>query len=419
MSRGLEIVSVKLQGIPPGVLKAITHQWQIVGTGCLALVGGAVRDALLHHSHQHPWRDLPDLDLLVEGSSESLAQSLRQWLGPERVPELQVHREFGTVEMVLDGVMLDLAQAREEHYPVPGENPLVKPSSLINDLARRDFTINAMALVLRAGDAEPELLDLFGGQDDLAARQLNFLHVVSVQDDPTRVVRGARYAARLGFGLAPEALEQVQATLAAWPWPWRQGDALDRVPPALGTRLRMELELLFGREPWRQALGHLQAWGALPLLDPSLQNDRLLLRRLRWAERLGVPLLCALVAASASPLALAQRLQLPLQQQRWIEERMGFQAWLAQQVLPCSWQDWSAARWTEALESRPWSAEVVALEASLMGPCWRPLLRWWGRWRHVKSPQTARDLMATGLKPGPQLGETLRQLRLQRLEGMR
>jgi poly(A) polymerase len=157
----------------------------------------------------------------------------------------------------------------------------------------------------------------------------------------------------------------------------------------------------------------------LPLLDPSLQNDRMLLHRLRWAERLGVPLLCALVAASASPLALAQRLQLPLQQQRWIEERMGFQSWLAEQVLPDSWQVWSAACWTEALESRPWSAEVVALEVALMGPCWRPLLRWWGRWRHVKPPQTARDLMAIGLKPGPQLGEALRRSRLQRLEAMR
>ena len=408
---------LKLPGIPDSVLLALQEQARLQGGVRLALVGGAVRDALLHHSHRDPWRDLPDLDLVVEGSTEALAQGLRQRLGAERVPELRVHGSFGTVEMVLDGVLLDLAQARQERYPSPGENPVVEPGSLRNDLARRDFTVNAMALVLGVGDAEPVLLDLHGGQDDLAARQLNFLHVGSVKDDPTRVVRAARYAARLGFGLAPQALAQVQATVAAWPW--RQGDAPDGVPPALGTRLRMELELLFGREPWREAVGQLQAWGALPLLDQSLQNDRLLLRRLRWAERLGVPLLCTLVAASASPLALAQQLQLPLQQQRWIEEWIRFQAWLAEQVLPCSWQDWSAACWTEALESRPWRAEVVALEVALMGPCWRPLLRWWGRWRHVQSPQTARDLMATGLKPGPQLGEALRQLRLQRLEAMR
>lgn len=408
---------MQLPGIPDNVLLALQAEARLQGGVRLALVGGAVRDALLHHNHRDPFRDLPDLDLVVEGSTEVLAKGLRQRLGSERVPELRVHGSFGTVEMVLDGVLLDLAQARQERYLSPGDNPVVEPGPLKYDLARRDFTVNAMALVLGAGEAE--LLDLHGGQNDLAARQLNFLHVGSVQDDPTRVVRGARYAARLGFCLAPQALEQVQATVVAWPWPWRQGDALDRVPPALGTRLRMELELLFGREPWRQALGHLKAWGALPLLDPSLQDDRLLLRRLCWAERLGVPMLCALVAASASPLALAQRLQLPLQQQRWIEERMGFQAWLAEQVLPCTWQDWSAARWTAALETRPWSAELVALEVALMGPCWRPLLRWWGRWRHVKSTQTARDLMATGLKPGPQLGEALRRLRLQKLEAMR
>ena len=401
------------------VLKEVRHQCLLLGGLRLSIVGGAVRDLLLHRDHFAPWRDLPDLDLVVEGSASELAFGLRDRLGEERVSELRVHGSFGTVEMVLDGVLLDLAQSRQERYLVPGDNPVVEPGPLKNDLARRDFTVNAMALVLGDGEADPELLDLHGGEDDLAARQLNFLHVGSVQDDPTRVVRGARYAARLEFDLAPQAFEQVQTTVTAWPWPWRHGDALDRVPPALGTRLRMEFELLFGREPWRQAVGHLQAWGALPLLDPSLQNDRLLLHRLRWAERLGVPLLCALVAASASPLALAQRLQLPLQQQRWIEERTGFQAWLAEQVLPDSWQGWSAARWTEALESRLWSAEVVVLEVALMGPCWRPLLRWWGRWRHVKPPQTARDLIATGLQPGPQLGEALRQSRLQRLESMR
>ena len=73
----------------------------------------------------------------------------------------------------------------------------------------------------------------------------------------------------------------------------------------------------------------------------------------------------------------------------------------------------------EALEARAWSPEVVALQVALMTPCWRPLLRWWGRWRYVKSPQTASDLIATGIHPGPQLGEALRRSRLQHLEGLR
>ena len=413
-------LSVRLPGIPESVLLALQEQVRLQGGMRLALVGGAVRDALLHQKYQDPWRDLPDLDLVVEGNTETLAQGLRQRLGLERVPELRVHGSFGTVEMVLDGVLLDLAQSRRECYAVPGENPVVEPGPLFQDLARRDFTVNAMALVLATGEVEPELLDLHGGQKDLAARQLNFLHVGSVQDDPTRVVRGARYAARLGFQLAPQALEQVQTTVRVWPWPWRPGDALDDVPPALGTRLRMELELLFGREPWQQALSHLQTWGALPLLGQALQNDRALMGRLRRAERLKVPLLCALVACDGDGSSeLAHRLQLPLQQQRWIAQRIEFQAWLAVEVFPHPWQSWSAARWTEALESKPWSPEVVALDVALMSPCWKPLLRWWGRWRHVPPPQTARELIATGLQPGKQLGEALRRSRLQRLEAMR
>ena len=275
-----------------------------------------------------------------------------------------------------------------------------------------------MALLLGVGDDDPELLDLHGGQDDLASRQLNFLHVGSVQDDPTRVVRGARYAARLGFGLAPQALEQVQATVEAWPWPWRHGDALDGVPPALGTRLRMEMELMFGREPWRQAVGHLQAWEAFPC----------------WIHRCRTIACCCGVCTGPSGwvfLCSASWWQLPRRLWLWLSgcsclysTNVGLRSgWVSVlvggAVLPDSWQGWSAARWTEALETRPWSAEVVALEAALMGPCWRPLLRWWGRWRHVKPLQTASDLMATGLRPGPQLGEALRRSRLQRLEAMR
>ena len=83
------------------------------GVTRLALVGGAVRDALLHHQHQEPWRGLPDLDLVVEGSAEALAQHLLQRCGDERVSELRVHGSYGTVELMLDGVLLDLATSRQ------------------------------------------------------------------------------------------------------------------------------------------------------------------------------------------------------------------------------------------------------------------------------------------------------------------
>ena len=266
-------------GFPGPLVFALLEQAQSVGVGRLALVGGAVRDLLLHELHCDPWRPSPDFDLLLEGSSIDFVKYLRDQFGDERFSELYLYEQFGTAEMVLDGVLLDLACARTETYPAPGENPLVQSGSIEQDLARRDFTVNAMALVLSA-DGSHQLCDPHCGLKHLAKRQLAFLHPGSVADDPTRIVRGARYGARLGFHLAPDALVQIQSTLAVWPWAWRPGDPVDVVPPALGTRLRMELELLLSREPLHDALTLLKQWSAMPLLDSGLQRDPRLSRRL-------------------------------------------------------------------------------------------------------------------------------------------
>jgi poly(A) polymerase len=289
--------------------------------------------------------------------------------------------------------------------------------SLADDLARRDFSINAMALMV--GDGSVTLLDPHGGQADLGCRQLRLLHGSSLQDDPTRIVRGARYAARLGFALAPDSLDQWATTLARWPWAWRPGDPPGLAPPALATRLRMELDLLLEREPWRAGLEALQSWRALELLDPDLQRDRRWPWRLRHAERLGLPLLPALLLAAGDPLAVAERLQLPhrhqqlLAQARVLEQRL---AVLDPGQAPALW---APSRWCDLLESPGVTAEAVALVVAAGGPWRRPLLRWWLRWRHLRSPLTAAALIEAGMTPGPQLGQRLRQLRAERLDAER
>jgi tRNA nucleotidyltransferase/poly(A) polymerase len=137
----------------------------------------------------------------------------------------------------------EYALARTERKTARGYRGFVVHAApevtLEEDLRRRDLSINAMALDLVSGT----LLDPHGGQADLKLRQLRFLHHGSVRDDPTRLVRGARYAARLGLELDALSADQAAATLAQWPWPWRQGDPPAEAPSALGTRLRMELEL--------------------------------------------------------------------------------------------------------------------------------------------------------------------------------
>ena len=160
------------------------------------VVGGAVRDLLLG-------RDRADLDLVVIGDAATLAARL----GAEPVE----HERFATAAVELEGHEVDIAAARTETYPHPGSLPVVAATDSIEaDLRRRDFTVNAMAIPL-LGDSS-HLLDSHGGRDDLAARLLRVLHAGSFVDDPTRAIRAARYAARLGFELEPETAALIVAT---------------------------------------------------------------------------------------------------------------------------------------------------------------------------------------------------------------
>ena len=354
------------------------------------LVGGAVRDTLLGYPfHEKDWVVVGATPAeMIEAGYAQVGRDFPVFLHPDSKEEY--------------------ALARTERKSGPGYHGFVvhadRAVTLEEDLERRDLTINAMALDLISG----ELIDPHGGQSDLAAGRLQFLHSGSISDDPTRVIRAARYGARLGMDLGSEALEQVGATVAAWPWAWQAGDAPETAPPALASRLRMELERLLDHEPWPIALDLLESWQAMALVDPCLQRDPERTRRLRWGQRLGLPLMTALLAAAADPGAVARRLQIPGEQQQWLERLPSLQGWLGSHPLPIHA---SPDAWTTALERGGWPPQTVALMVTLRPAAWRPLLRWWGRWRHIQSPQSARQLIAEGWQPGPGLGEELRRRR--------
>ena len=160
----------------------------------LYLVGGAVRDLLLG-------RERSDVDVVVEGDAAAIARALGG--------EVTEHERFATAKARVDGLEIDLASAREETYPAPGALPVVSPADLARDLARRDFTINAMALPL---SAEGGLIDPHGGLADLRDGRLRVLHDRSFADDPTRALRAVRYAARFRFELDPETEGLLRAT---------------------------------------------------------------------------------------------------------------------------------------------------------------------------------------------------------------
>ena len=227
------------------------------------LVGGAVRDLLLE-------RTPPELDLVVEGEVAPVAARLGN--------EILSHDRFGTATVTVDGRTFDVARARRETYARPGALPDVEPAALSEDLTRRDFTVNTGAVALTGPErgtfvSDPRL------RADLDTRVLRVLHDASFVDDPTRLLRLARYAGRLGFTVEPQTRALVDAAVAT--------SALSTVTgPRIGTELR-----LLSREPDPlSALAALSALHELGLDTPlGLDGDAPTIERARRALALLPP----------------------------------------------------------------------------------------------------------------------------------
>lgn len=224
----------------------------------LYAVGGFVRDLLLGVP------DL-DLDLVVEGDAIEVAYKLAEDLG--RHVRVRSHRRFGTAKLILEGTcgttlprFLDLATARVEFYESNRPTlPRVEGSSIKEDLKRRDFTINTLAICLDQG-RYGELLDYFGGVKDLQDGLIRVLHNFSFVEDPTRILRAVRLEQRLGF-----AIEAQTAGLIA--------QDLDRLEHVTGERIRNELSLIFREEKPEQSWRRLAELGVLKTIHPALRDD--------------------------------------------------------------------------------------------------------------------------------------------------
>jgi len=370
--------------------------------GVLYLVGGGVRDLLLG-------RGQVDVDLVGEGEMLSLAQTAAQRLGARYV----AHRTFGTVIVKGEDFRLDLAMARAETYRRPGALPKVRPASIAEDLARRDFTINAMALAL-GGGGRGCLLDPFDGRGDIARRLVRVLHDRSFIDDATRILRAVRYETRLSFQIEGETLALLKRDLSY----------LDTVS---GARLRQEFLRLLAEEEPEKGLLRCQELGVLAAIHQALRFDEELAaacRRARQAcpegsRREGAPapeLYLALLGArlsAAEATAVARRLALSRRQCQALEgvtELVGLLPWLAR-------SDLRPSQVVERLGPFP---QLAVRAWALLAP--EPLARdrlsrYLSEWRYVKPRLDGRALESLGLAPGLLMGEVLRMLKEARLDG--
>ncbi len=411
-------------------------------------VGGIVRDLLLGHP-------LVDLDIVVEGHAITLGKALADKFGGE----IHTHSRFGTVKWTLPAELwekwqmangewrmadpefanspsrnpkstihnpksqhlpdfIDLVTARTEFYEHPTALPLVERSSIKQDLHRRDFTINTLAIRLdpqRWG----ELLDFYGGKADLDAGVVRVLHSLSFIDDPTRILRAARFEARLGFHLDLQSESLIANALPM----------LDRIT---GGRIRHELDLIFREAQPEAALDRLQALGALGHIHPELisdawlherftrvrQLDNLALWNIATGEREGARIdffywaLFFYRLSSGAVEHLIKRLLIP----RRISSGL--------RTLPILRETLSKLETVERPSQIVTLLEPLADELLPLG--WlasddstvkKKLERYTREWRRVQCETTGKDLKQLGLPPSPLYRHIFETLRAERLDG--
>lgn len=360
------------------------------------IVGGFVRDLVLG-------RPSLDFDLVLEGDAISLGRSLVSKFGGK----LTVHTKFKTAKW-FPGLstfrpsnlptFIDLISARSETYKHPAALPAVKLGTVADDIRRRDFTLNALAISLD-GEYFGELRDELGGLDDLQNGLVRVLHPRSFIDDPTRLFRAARYEKRYDFKIEPQ-------TLALIP------EARPLIAKLSAQRIRHELDLILG-EP--NALSILARLGDLDLLKPihpSLTWDVTTWARFQHKVN------------SANERWLLWLMSLTETEIASLNQRLKFTASLLKSLYASSkifaalsaFEDLKPSQCVERLNGFPLNA-VSAAALIAQGKSRQNLEKYLSEWRHIKPKTTGDDLKNLGIAPGPKYQEILSRLRNAWLDG--
>ena len=408
-------IAAVLQGLSEPTAALMSSVLSVANAGGVSvyLVGGPVRDMLLGSP-------IRDVDLLVEPTPGMSAAGLANGAAPQDA-QVVVHQRFGTVTIRTEATSIDLATVRKESYAYSGSLPSVEEGTLEEDLRRRDFTVNALALPLSAPARVrfPGVIDLGSGLDDLANRRLNIMHDRSFHDDPTRALRAARLAPRLGFTLGRGSRSALRDAL-------RDG-AFGRVS---GDRLRREFVKMFdeprvGLDPVR-ALKLLSEWHVLGALEPGLtlaEDSIASLRRVGrcverppwdaarwrpWVTGLGVwfgPLAHQLRGRALRRIAVRGA----------VAERVVAMVTMREKVLHSLERARGRGAIDAVLRGLP-EEELHALYAWAPPAVRRRIARYSTEDRYSRIPVTGSDLTGIGLT-GPSVGRALERIRVAYLDG--
>ncbi|MGQ9684463.1 MAG: CBS domain-containing protein [Anaerolineae bacterium] len=427
-ARQAQIATLLDQHLPPE-FAAFLHQARDAANDLgysLYVVGGFVRDLLLG-------QPTLDVDLVVEGDAIAVAQRLAAKLGGR----VRTHGRFGTAKVILDETRpsvlpasFDLVTARTEFYTHPTALPQVERSSIKQDLYRRDFTINTMAICLDR-NRYGELLDFYGGERDLRDGLIRVLHSLSFVEDPTRILRAVRFEQRLGFRLEERTEELLRTAL----------ELLDRVS---GDRVRHELYLILREQAPERAWQRMHDLGVLAQISPGLVADEWTSSKLHematcvagwrgapttgegaagsaWPEVAGgrIPIelpslaLLTMRIEQAALRRVMERLTMPRPQAEVLEQ--AHQLW---RLLPQLGQELSGSALAALLRPFGEGALFAAWVAADERLAREQIELYQCRLRRVRPVVDGRRLRELGLKPGPAFGRVLDALRDARLDGI-
>ena len=363
----------------------------------LYLVGGVVRDLLLERNNL-------DLDLVVEGDAIKVAEELAK----RKKGRIIAHSRFGTAKIKWDKWSVDIATSRVESYDKPGALPTIRPVDIQSDLARRDFTINAMAVHLdpsRWG----ELIDLFKGQEDLEKKLVRILYDNTFKDDATRIWRAVRYEQRLDFRIEPHTLDLLKRDISY----------LDTIS---GDRIRHELELCLEEEKPEKVLLQASELGLLEMINASLKADQWLARKIAKARGVVQPysppedLYLAFLVYRLNMAALEQvisYLRFPRSVAQTLEDAIKLKNdlhILAEPALKPSLIYRSLCHYPQTAIL----ANLLAADSIIV----RQRIEFYlNKLRHVQPALTGDDLREMGVSSGPRIKEILDTLREARLDG--
>ena len=371
----------------------------------IAFVGGYIRDLLINRIHKKASIKPLDIDIVTEGSSLDLAKFIKKNISNVELCLIKEFEIYNTVELIINDLKIDIASARKEIYKSPGLNPTVQNTNIKEDLKRRDFSINAIAFEI----SMKEIYDSFEGILHIKRKELHLLHENSIEDDPSRLIRCARYASRLGFTISSASLQQSKKIVHKWPWEDIQDDKKSKFPPGISIRIRMELSEIYKYDNLAKIISLLNDWELISILDKNIKFNNKFLRGLKWIKKLNGNFILYLIKDSENLELICQRFFINKKEKKILNDYLNIKNQLENEKE--QFLDSSPSIWTEFIETNNLDEETVKLLICNGGLFWKPFFKWLFIYKFIKSKKNGELLKKEGWRPGKEMGDEIKRLR--------